>query len=659
MSRDAALNLAKKGFKVFRLDGKIPVAGFLAEATCDPTRIADLWDDLSSDWNVGILCDELLVLDFDVKDGLPGTSEYLQAKVTYCDEDACVVKTPSGGFHLYFRLPAGVRLANSSKKIGKATDTRSWHGYVAGPGSQGYVWHQGREPDHLIDLPLAPPELIALCEKAPDAKADGIGNTDVKLDTKAAITAAIDYLERHAPGATIGSRDSTAYRVAAKVRDFGISEARCADLLLGHWNETKVEPPLEPNKIEEDVNHAYRYAQNPIGGDLPGVEFSPAYIPPDARPKLDPDWPKFEPFEMPDEADIPPREWIVKGILARGYVTALVAPSGSGKTQWLAQLSLAIASGRGEVAGVEIVEKHARTWVWNQEDDKGELARRVRASATFFGLGKQETAGLVGISSGVERALNLVVRDPESGFLRRTIYVERLVRQIIEQQIAVFIVDPLTEFHEANENDNTEMRFVMAALRYIATRTRCAVLIGHHTKKPDTASSDGFAGNANSGRGASSLQGVTRVMLTLYSMSDKDAKDFGVPREERPGYVRLDGAKSNISQVAGGTRPDWFRWQSHHMVNGESIGVLEKADLTRIKSRVVRTGDTTVDITTYLAGQEAKVQSWKTVAAAIGLNDSQAKRWMAQAPDVVETNLGKFKINRSSGRAGTQLEWIG
>ncbi|WP_206188971.1 bifunctional DNA primase/polymerase, partial [Streptomyces hirsutus] len=45
------------------------------------------------------------------------------------------VRTASGGQHLYFTAPDGVRLANTAGTVAASVDTRAWGGYVVAAGS--------------------------------------------------------------------------------------------------------------------------------------------------------------------------------------------------------------------------------------------------------------------------------------------------------------------------------------------------------------------------------------------------------------------------------------------------------------------------------------------------------------------------------------------
>ncbi len=51
------------------------------------------------------------------------------------DRRTLTVRTPSGGWHLYYRAPAGVHVRNSAGKIAWHVDVRAEGGYVVGPGS--------------------------------------------------------------------------------------------------------------------------------------------------------------------------------------------------------------------------------------------------------------------------------------------------------------------------------------------------------------------------------------------------------------------------------------------------------------------------------------------------------------------------------------------
>lgn len=112
-------------------------------ATTDPDRIRAAWS--SGAFNVGIATGPsgLVVLDLDtVKPKDPkGTPDGVTSLQALCERAGQAVpttyrvRTASGGHHLYFTTPDGVRLSNSAGKLGAHIDTRAHGGYVVAPGS--------------------------------------------------------------------------------------------------------------------------------------------------------------------------------------------------------------------------------------------------------------------------------------------------------------------------------------------------------------------------------------------------------------------------------------------------------------------------------------------------------------------------------------------
>ncbi|MFE9928161.1 bifunctional DNA primase/polymerase [Streptomyces sp. NPDC005533] len=158
----AALDAAALGWSVFPLrpgqkrpalhgDDHCPGLGDCAgghrkwedRATSDPDRIRRAWERLP--FNVGIATgpSALVVVDLDMPKG-QGSSDAPRGADTFralCERagqaipSTLCVRTPSGGSHLYFTAPDGVRLGNSAGRLGKLIDTRAWGGYVVAPGS--------------------------------------------------------------------------------------------------------------------------------------------------------------------------------------------------------------------------------------------------------------------------------------------------------------------------------------------------------------------------------------------------------------------------------------------------------------------------------------------------------------------------------------------
>lgn len=176
------LAAAALGLAVFPIPpgAKAPAPpGWQRAATADPGRILDVWP---AEANIGVACwrSQLVVLDLDVPG--PGhrttTSgiDSLAAAAAAHDEPwphTLTVRTPSGGMHLYYRVPDGAVIGSTSggkTALGEGIDTRGpgaggRGGYVVGPDSA----VDGRRYRIEHDVPIAPlPGWIAAVLAVPD-----------------------------------------------------------------------------------------------------------------------------------------------------------------------------------------------------------------------------------------------------------------------------------------------------------------------------------------------------------------------------------------------------------------------------------------------------------------------------------------------------------
>jgi hypothetical protein len=278
--RAFAKALKAKGLSIFRIkhNNKEPVAtGWQDEAL-----IADVkqWENGQS-FNIGVATGgTLLVIDIDMKKGKDGETAWAAlCKEHDIDESQFQIATPNGGRHLYYSVPDGLKLKNSASKIATGVDVRGKGGFVVGPGSsisEGTytVINIGAE---IMEMPQA---LIDLCGRA--RKRDDEYDVPVgDLDTEENIGRAKQYLKGNAPLSVEGDGgDQTAFAVAARVRDMGVSEEMCADLMAEDWND-RCSPPWSGDELSVKVSNAYRYATGRIGGDTAEAQFADE---PDSEP---------------------------------------------------------------------------------------------------------------------------------------------------------------------------------------------------------------------------------------------------------------------------------------------------------------------------------------------------------------------------------------
>jgi hypothetical protein len=188
----AALDAAERGWHVFPLrpgDKRPALHGEAAcrgtgecagghrkweqRATTDPDRIRTAW--WHTPYNVGIATGPsgLLVIDLDVpkhkssSDAPDGATTFaaLCERAGHAVPRTYRTRTASGGEHLYFTLPPGIRLTNTAGTIAPLVDTRAHGGYVVAAGS---ITPAGRyEPLCASVATPVPSWLLSILQPAP------------------------------------------------------------------------------------------------------------------------------------------------------------------------------------------------------------------------------------------------------------------------------------------------------------------------------------------------------------------------------------------------------------------------------------------------------------------------------------------------------------
>ncbi|PCG82734.1 DNA primase [Streptomyces sp. WZ.A104] len=194
-------------------------------ATTDPDRIRAAWS--AGAFNVGIATGPsgLVVIDLDtVKPKDPkGTPDGVTSLQALCERAGQAVpttyrtRTASGGHHLYFTAPDGVRLGNSAGRLGKHIDTRAHGGYVVSAGST--LPHGAYEVVDPTDPVPLPKWLHALLE--PRQSSRGLATAaPVPVRASRYAAAALRAETAAVAGAGEGSRNWTLVRAARALGRF-------------------------------------------------------------------------------------------------------------------------------------------------------------------------------------------------------------------------------------------------------------------------------------------------------------------------------------------------------------------------------------------------------------------------------------------------------
>jgi hypothetical protein len=274
---DIALALAFLGVRVFPcLPGAKTPAIFnnLNRATTDPVQITKWWTE-NPHYNIGIPTGELFVVDLDVKGKADGIAEWGRL----CQEHGTaattplMVKTASGGRHVFYRSPTGLR--SSAGKIGPGIDHRGFGGYVVAAGSvlddgSRYEWIAGDEEIELGFLPELPDVPAWIVEKCKTVKVAAVTRpVDYAEDTPANLAKArryIDGLIAKGKVPTNPGRDDACFKHAAMLRDFGLSYGAALAELERLCDAPGAELPDDDHPLGDIVSSAYRgNAQNAPG----------------------------------------------------------------------------------------------------------------------------------------------------------------------------------------------------------------------------------------------------------------------------------------------------------------------------------------------------------------------------------------------------------
>ncbi|TLU67341.1 hypothetical protein FE810_03400 [Thalassotalea litorea] len=275
-----------------------------------------------------------------------------------------------------------------------------------------------------------------------------------------------------------------------------------------------------------------------------------------------------------DPTDNSAPDWVIEGLLLRGYISVLSGAGGSSKS--LLSLSIAISVAIGEQTALSGFEKpkQANVLVLNNEDDDLELQRRISAITGLFGINLRSLLDKLYIISGYQEKLLFAYTDERSSVLE-TPLVQYLIEFIKVNNIGVLIVDPFISIHSVNENDNNQIEKVMSIFRFIAGTTNCAIQLVHHIRKSGQ-DTEVIAGDAESSRGAKALIDACRISHTLAKMSNKTASHLGIPPEVQARLVRFDVSKSNFAPSISNTT--WLLLESvsvgQHLTAGAHRSVL-------------------------------------------------------------------------------------
>ena len=292
--------------------------GWTKTASNDPARIIELFAG-RNDYNIGILCDDLMVVDCDNKHGIDGLANFkaLDAMPMAAFE-TLLLRTPNG-YHYIYRNQTGKPLTGKVAGLGPGIDCRSYHNYIVAPGSM-----VNKKVYSVVDnVPMLDcPEFIVKA-MTPDHRKlrDRDGGTE--YEDEPTIEACKLFLADRAGAKQGEGGDHWTFATACWMRDQGVSEATAFEMMSELWNY-KCEPPWDEEELARKVENAYSYAKGSQGGSHPltiyaGVKWMP-------ENESDPRWTWHGDDWNTDH------QWLFYEMLPAKGVALLTGPPGSGKS---------------------------------------------------------------------------------------------------------------------------------------------------------------------------------------------------------------------------------------------------------------------------------------------------------------------------------------
>ena len=209
-----------------------------------------------------------------------------------------------------------------------------------------------------------------------------------------------------------------------------------------------------------------------------------------------------------------------------------------------------------------------RVWLWNGEDPRDELDRRIAAAMRFYELSPQDIGDRLLVDSGMEQEIVLATETRNGAVIAEPV-AGALISALQRKQIDVFVADPFVSSHKVSENDNGAIDLVVKRWAKIAFATSSSIELVHHVRK-----TNGEEVTVEDARGASALVNGTRVTRALTRMTTKEGQALGVAEPWR--YFRSGGvAKNNLAPSAGAPadKAAWFTLKSEQLGNGQGHGV--------------------------------------------------------------------------------------
>ena len=228
---------------------------------------------------------------------------------------------------------------------------------------------------------------------------------------------------------------------------------------------------------------------------------------------------------------VPPRRWLLQGLVPADTVSLLGGDGGVGKSTLAAQLATATALGRDWLG--RPIDDPGPALLLTAEDSADELHRRLAAIAAGDDFDLADLRDLHIVSMAGRDALMAAPLPGRAGIIQ-TPLAAQIEAEIASIRPALVVLDTAADLFGGSEIDRAQVRQFIGQLRGIAIRNSTAVLLLAHPSVAGMQNGSGLSGSTAWNNSVRSRLYLDRVIDDGYE-ADPDARRLSVKKSNYAG----------------------------------------------------------------------------------------------------------------------------
>jgi len=472
---DVALRVAEAGFPIFPCaQDKKPLVKWRAVSTTDADVIKAWWQQWPSALPA-IDCgkSDLVVIDCDRHDdGQDGVAAFAALCKEYDQslDDLLIVKTPSGGRHVYFRQPAnGEVFGNGRGALPAGIDVRGAGGYVIAPGAQladGRRYETTKSLDIKSELPAWSAQILR-SNNGERLTLDEAGERERAYASAALDGIAVD-LAACAPGGRNNTLNNAAFRLGTMIARGWLARGEAENRLTDAATACGLVKDDGMRSVKQTIKSGLDAGTRQPRCDLENRE--PTKEQPATADPLDG-------FTFDGVEQITPPPMLVDELLPTRGLAIAGGQSGAGKT-FVAILLATCLAGRKPFFGKDVSERVGALYV--AAEGQGMIAARFAAAKDALGLDIEKPLPIAWLKAPPP----LNTKEQAEAFAAKLRALDAEFRKEHRVRLGVVILDTVAAtFEMKDENDNAEAAKACARMRQIADAFGGLVVPVHHYGK--------------------------------------------------------------------------------------------------------------------------------------------------------------------------------